>query len=75
MKELSMNEVQMVSGARIRPSEWLYPAAFGTLAGVSTFAVTAFSAHPVGFALSIGTGFFVGLAFGGAHDFLREYDL
>ncbi len=75
MKTLSQNELLMVTGARIRPSEWLYPAAFGTLAGVSTFAVTAFSAHPVGFALSIGTGFCVGLGFGAVHDYLREYDL
>ncbi|MCS5711935.1 hypothetical protein [Candidatus Berkiella aquae] len=75
MQTLTPNEIQFVSGARIRPSDWLWPAAFGALTGVGTFVVTAFSATPVGFVTSIGTGFLIGGSLGAAHDFLREYDL
>lgn len=75
MQTLTLDEIQFVSGAKIRPSDWLWPAAVGTLAGVGTFAITAFSVHPVGFVTSIGAGFLIGTSFGAAHDFLREYDL
>jgi hypothetical protein len=75
MKDLTMNEIQMVSGARIRPSDWLWPASVGTFTGVMASALTAFSQNPISFSVSIPLGFAIGVGFGAAYEILREYDL
>lgn len=75
MRTLTYNEIQYVSGAEIHPSDWLFPAAVGTLAGVWTFAITASSANPVSFSASSTAGFAIGASFGMAYDFLREFDM
>ncbi|MBS0287673.1 MAG: hypothetical protein JSR17_10275 [Proteobacteria bacterium] len=77
MKTLTMNEIEFVSGGygKIRPSDWLFPATGGIFTGALVFTVTAFSANPVGLALSLGTGFSVGAGIGALYNTLVYFDL
>ncbi len=73
MKELSINEVQQISGASLRPSDWMFSAAAGALIGAGVFTITAFSANPVTALVALSVGPTLGAGFHAAHDILREY--
>lgn len=75
MKELTCNEIQMVSGARIRPSDWLISGAAGAAFGAACFVVSSFSTAPITAPAAIITGACVAMGFHGANDILREAGL
>ena len=75
MKELSFNEVQTVSGATIRPSNWMQTGLKGSLIGAGIFTITAFSANAVSAPFAILSGAVITMGFHAAEDILREFGL
>lgn len=75
MRELAINEIQQISGAYFRPSDWMYSGGAGALVGTAAFVVTAFSAHPLTLATALTVGACTGMSLHATHDILRHYGL
>lgn len=74
MKELNMDEIQLVSGGKIKPYRWIGAGGFGAWSGALCATITAFSANPITFPVGIITGMILGVGLSATHDILKEYE-
>ncbi len=75
MKELNYHEIQLVSGASIKPSHWVFSAGYGVSFGAVCSVVSAFSANPLPLFTSLIAGGAIGAGLHATHDVLKEYGL
>ena len=73
MRSLNVNEIYAITGASIKPSQWMISAAGGALVGVASLTITAFAANPISPVVALTVGPLMGIGFHAAYDILHEY--